>query len=125
MKTKGKKGILGAFMFLAVFAASAAVVMLLWNWLIPGIIGWSAINFWQSAGLLLLCKLLFGGFGKMGHHHFGHHSHGKFSPDDYRRMRMDVKGMSPEERREYIRNNMFGGDPGGPCKTTDGGSEGK
>lgn len=106
-------------MFLAVFAAGAAIVMLLWNWLIPSVIGWSALTYLQSAGILLLCKLLFGGFGKMGskfghhrhHHHPYHYYHSEFSAEDRAKMREHVKNMSADERREYIRNHMFGCGP--------------
>lgn len=34
----------------------------LWNALLPDILGVKAINYWQSLGLLLLSKILFGGF---------------------------------------------------------------
>ena len=44
-------------------AVAAVIVMLLWNALIPSIIGWSTINYWQAAGLLILCRILFKGFG--------------------------------------------------------------
>lgn len=37
-------------------------VMLLWNWLMPEIFGLVAINFWQAAGIVLLARLIFGGF---------------------------------------------------------------
>ena len=53
--------------FIAVFAAIVAVVMLLWNALIPSITGWTTINYWQAAGLMVLTRLLFGG----PWHHFG------------------------------------------------------
>src|SRR5262249_60372870 len=38
------------------------VVMILWNWLMPALFGWRVINFWQALGLLVLCRILFGGF---------------------------------------------------------------
>ena len=51
----------------AAIAAMSAVVMALWNWLLPALFaGAHAIDFWQAAGLLLLCRILFGGF--RGHH---------------------------------------------------------
>lgn len=55
--------------FVGVFGLA---VMLLWNWLMPELFGLQAISFWQAAGLLVLCKVLFGGLG--GHHH-GHGCH--------------------------------------------------
>jgi hypothetical protein len=39
------------------------VVMLLWNWLMPTLFGLGTIGFWQAVGVLVLVKLLFGGFG--------------------------------------------------------------
>src|SRR5262245_66519708 len=56
------------------FAAAALVVigfvvMSLWNWLMPSLFGWSIISFWQALGLLVLCRILFGGFrGRPGGH---------------------------------------------------------
>jgi hypothetical protein len=57
-----------------VIAALAAtvfsfVVMELWNWLAPAIFGLHTISFWQALGLLVLSKILFGGFH--GRHGFG------------------------------------------------------
>lgn len=42
------------------------VVKLLWNWLVPSILGWRGITFWEAVGLLALCRILFGGFGRHG-----------------------------------------------------------
>lgn len=42
------------------------LVMHLWNWLLPPLFGLHAITFWQSLGLLLLCRILFGSWGPGG-----------------------------------------------------------
>src|SRR5205807_5902256 len=42
------------------------LVMHLWNWLLPPLFGWRLITFWQALGLLLLCRILFGGWGGSG-----------------------------------------------------------
>lgn len=64
-----KKKIFIPFIVLGLFALASAVVMLLWNAILPEVIpGVLALNFWQAAGLLLLSKLLFGGFHKSGYH---------------------------------------------------------
>jgi hypothetical protein len=42
------------------------IVMLLWNWLLPSLFGWPQITLLQGFGLLVLCRILFGGFGKGG-----------------------------------------------------------
>lgn len=44
------------------FSAVSALVMFLWNWLMPAIFHLTAITFWQAAGLFALSRLLFGGF---------------------------------------------------------------
>lgn len=50
--------------FVAIFIAIGGfAVMYLWNWLAPALFGWHHITFWQAAGLLLLCRILFGRFG--------------------------------------------------------------
>ncbi|MFP4023843.1 MAG: hypothetical protein ACLFVR_04885 [Thiohalospira sp.] len=41
-------------------------VMLLWNWLMPAIFELTTITFWQAVGIVILARLVFGGF-KHGH----------------------------------------------------------
>jgi len=69
------------------------IVMLLWNALLPGILGVSVINFWQALGILLLSKILFGGFrggaGWKGRQHMKKHWQQKW------------EGMSEEERVKF------------------------
>lgn len=43
-------------------------VMLLWNWLMPSIFGLTTITFWQSVGIIILARLIFGAFKHNGHH---------------------------------------------------------
>lgn len=47
---------------LMVLAVISAVVMLLWNNIIPDVTGWKPITYWQSVGILILSKILFGKF---------------------------------------------------------------
>jgi F0F1-type ATP synthase assembly protein I len=49
---------------LAVIAAAVFgfVVMGLWNWLVPAMFGGKIITFWQAIGVLVLSRILFGGF---------------------------------------------------------------
>lgn len=104
MKIKKYRGF-GGLIFLAVFAAATAVVMLLWNCIIPQIIGWGVITYWQAAGILLLCKLLFGGFGRDGRFLGGR----RLSREERARFREHISSMSAEERKAHIRRRMFGG----------------
>jgi hypothetical protein len=52
------------FIFLGGF-----VVQWLWNWLLPDIFGLRAITLWEALGLLLLSRIMFGGFGRGGGSH--------------------------------------------------------
>ena len=56
---------------LAVFAFSGAV-MLLWNNVLTAVLHVGMITFWQAAGILLLSKILFGGFKGRGGMRGGH-----------------------------------------------------
>ena len=49
--------------FLVITAVFSAVVMLLWNWLMPAIFSLGAINFLQALGILILSRILFSNFG--------------------------------------------------------------
>lgn len=53
-------GIAGA---LALFLLVSYVVMRLWNWLVPSKFNGPTLRFSHAAGLLLLSKILLGGFG--------------------------------------------------------------
>ena len=83
---------LGLFVF-------SGVVMLLWNNILPVVLHISAITFWQAMGILLLCKLLFGGFrgrhSMRGHHAWKKQMFGKW------------QDMTPEEK-EMFANRMKG-----------------
>ena len=86
--------VLGFAVLAAIFvAAVSAVVMLLWNWLLPSITGWRAIGFWEALGLLALARILFGGFRGHGHWRGGGYWH--------RRMHERWARMTPEERERF------------------------
>src|SRR4030095_17255884 len=77
-----------AIVGMVVFAAIGGwLVMMFWNWLLPPLFAWPRIAFWQALGLLVLCRILFGGSGM------------RMGGSDYRgRMRERWGRMSPEER---------------------------
>ena len=63
----GRRG----FVMFPVFALIAvaifgAAVRFLWNAILPEAVNASPISYWQAVGLLILCKILFGGFGPPG-----------------------------------------------------------
>jgi|SRR5581483_7940699 len=55
--------ILGMMLFAYI---GGEIVLHLWNWLLPPLFGWRAITFWQALGILVLCRILFGGHGWHG-----------------------------------------------------------
>jgi hypothetical protein len=58
------------FFVIASVVAMAAIVMWLWNWLIPDLFQGPTISFWQSLGLMLLARILFRGFHGMKGGHY-------------------------------------------------------
>lgn len=79
---------------LVLFLAIAAVVMLLWNWLMPTIFQLPSLSFGQATGLLVLCRILFGGF------HFGRKMGGR-PPFANPAFRDKFMNMSEEEKAEF------------------------
>ena len=59
----GPLAILGMLVFTAI---GGELVLHLWNWLLPTLFGWRQITFGQALGILLLCRILFGGVGGRG-----------------------------------------------------------
>lgn len=82
------------------FIALGLLVMLLWNAVLPAVLGVQEIGFWQSIGLLALCRILFGGLG--------------FRPGMFekahRRMHERWMKMTPEQREAFMqhRRHKFG-----------------
>jgi len=95
--------ILGLVAFIAL---GGVIVQQLWNWLLPPLFGWRQLTFWEALGMLVLCRVLFGGWGSHG---------GGPSPKLGRRMsdrmadRMAERwdAMTPEER-ERMRQRLRG-----------------
>src|ERR1700756_2873221 len=83
---------------IALFAALAVaaisfLLMSLWNILMPSIFAVRAISFGQALGLLVLSKILFGGF----------RPHTGLGPRWRRRMMERWEHMTPEEREKFKR----------------------
>jgi hypothetical protein len=70
----------------------SAIVMALWNNLLTVLFHFPIISLWQALGLLVLCKMLFGGFrgGGWGRGHHWKHN-----------MQRRWMNMSPEEREKF------------------------
>jgi hypothetical protein len=86
---KGAAFVVFAFALVAVLSF---VVMSLWNAIIPSLFHLPTLLFWQAAGLLVLCRILFGGL--RGGHGWRGHGQGRWR----RHMREHWENMTPEER---------------------------
>jgi len=67
-----KKGLMMVTFFIAAIVLFTVVVMGLWNAILPAVLGVKTITFIQALGILLLSKILFGGFRggwRGGRHH--------------------------------------------------------
>jgi hypothetical protein len=58
--------ILAPFAIAGFIAIGGTLVAWLWNTLLPPLFGLPAVSFWQALGLLLLARILFGGFSGGG-----------------------------------------------------------
>ena len=76
-----------------IFLAVTWIVMSLWNCILPEVLGVKSITFWQAMGILVLSKILFGGF------------HGKFGQGvrnmKEKHMQHKMDGMTPEEKEKF------------------------
>lgn len=78
----------------AVITVVSFVTMHLWNWLMPAVFGLKAITWPQALGLLVLSKILLGGFRRPGWR-------GGPGWGWRHRMRERWEQMTPEERERF------------------------
>lgn len=95
------------FVFFAALFVTVAVfvTMNLWNWLMPMIFHLPVLNFWQTLGLLVLSRILTGGFGRGSR---GGWARGRAWK---RQMVQRMEAFSPAEReqfRQQMRNRCAG-----------------
>ena len=89
---RGVRKIILLVVFAGILLGFCFSVRELWNWLMPAIFGLPRVGFSQALGLLLLSRILFGGFrGWPGHgRRWGH------------RMGERWAEMTPEEREKFL-----------------------
>ena len=85
---------MAAFVFIG-----GQLVLHLWNWLLPPLFGFPQVTFWQALGLLVLCRILFGGFGWRGSGRS--HVRGRVAERMAERMGDRWDAMTPEERERF------------------------
>ena len=89
-----KKGILILIFGTAAVLLFGYIVMLLWNGILPAVVnGVKAISFLQALGILVLSKILFGGFGGRGRW--------RGSPAWKEKMKSRFDKMTPEEKEKF------------------------
>jgi hypothetical protein len=96
--------------FAALFVAAAGfVTMSLWNWLVPVLFQGPALNFWQTLGLLLLSRILFGGWGRGGRGRAWARRRNMWK----HKLETRMAGLTPEEQEKF-RQKMQGACGGPP-----------
>ncbi|HMK03819.1 MAG TPA: hypothetical protein VK489_06490 [Ferruginibacter sp.] len=93
-RSRMKRGGMFFLLFIVAVPLFGLLVMSLWNAILPEVIGVRSITFWQALGILLLSKILFGGFG--GRHHGREQGRQKWIE-----MKQKLGGMNPEEREKF------------------------
>lgn len=84
---------------LAFVAIGGVIVQELWNWLLPPLFGFRLVTFWEALGILVLSRILFGGFGFHGGSRSGMRQRIRDRMVD--RMADRWEGMTPEERERF------------------------
>lgn len=82
---------------IVMLAVFTALVMLLWNWLIPGIFNGPAITYVQALGLLLLSKILLSPIGRG----FGHGGPWRAKHRHWKQFEERMHNMTEEERAKF------------------------
>jgi hypothetical protein len=78
------------------------IIMLLWNWLVPALFGGPAITYFQSLGLIVLSKIIFGGFGG-GVAVFQRARNRRF----WKKFSDKLENMTPEEKEKFRSHMCF------------------
>jgi uncharacterized membrane protein len=90
--------IVGMVLFVTI---GGGIVMLLWNSLLPVLFGLRAISFWQALGILVLCRILFGGFGGGSGRSRSRRSGERIADRVAERVSERLENMTPEQRERF------------------------
>jgi Ca2+/H+ antiporter, TMEM165/GDT1 family len=122
--------VIGLLVIAAGLFVFSGIVMLLWNALMPDLFHLPLVTFWQALGLLILTKILFGGFRRPGFGGFGGRR-GAWK----NKMREQWMNMTPEEKERFRQNwgrrcrnpfeeERYGGQGASPGQASSGGQAG-
>jgi predicted Fe-S protein YdhL (DUF1289 family) len=91
----------GVVLTVCAVAGLGVIMMWLWNAIVPEVfagLGITSIGFWQALGLLVLGRLLFGGFGHHNYHRKKTHAN---------LFREKWAKMTPEEQKDFMKKCHF------------------
>lgn len=88
--------VLAPLFIIAFLGLFTSLVYSLWNGVLVDVLSVKAITFWQALGILVLAKILFGGFPP---------GRGRFGPRGRRRFVEHWESLTPEQR-EQMRDEM-------------------
>ncbi|HAX48847.1 MAG TPA: hypothetical protein PK605_01225 [Ignavibacteria bacterium] len=81
-----------------ILGLTSAIVMFLWNALIPQLFNGPQLTYWQAAGLLLLAKILFGSIGRG----LGRRTNHRYTDEVWKqKLRAKYEAMTPEEKENF------------------------
>lgn len=112
-KERGKKYWIKRAIFIPIAIVAGififgGVVMLLWNGILPTVLGVSTITFWQAVGILVLSKILFGafkGYHRRGDRHIWRNKWMHMSPEEREKMKAEWKNRCASTNKdEQVQN---------------------
>jgi hypothetical protein len=93
--------LLGIIGFTAFALLLGAIIMWLWNWLMPMVFHLGIITFWQAVGLAILARLLFGSFHHGGAHYRGRRRFGPWRHGYYSKYGSNCADYSNSDKWRY------------------------
>ena len=90
LRFKKRKPLFFLFFLVMVFGMTA-LVMFLWNAILPAVLGVKIISYWQAMGILALSRILFGSFG------FGGRRMRSFNSNMYKEKLMNMTEAEKEQ----------------------------
>jgi hypothetical protein len=98
---RGWKILMWASLFIATVLLTVLAVQVLWNWLVPTLFSGPIISYYQAAGLLILCRILFKGFfGNYGGFGRGRWGYGPSWKDKWATMSVEDRERFKSKMRE-------------------------
>ena len=95
-----RKGVMFVILFIGAVLLFGMVVMFLWNAILPAVLHVSTITFAQALGILVLSKILFGGFKGGNRRPESHHKYNQDSLNRWMHMSREERFKMRDEWKE-------------------------